>query len=192
MAKKNGLGCGGWIFAILAFGFVGSLLFPSTESEPENPVETSTVQEQEVKTIEDSFFRDLDNETPGFFVSDNAALRYFKQYCEADLLGDAGQEDAVNRIMNSYCDTELAEIVGVQAPPEAPSDFSEAEFLRIAEEEYGIVTRTYDDGSTLTPMGMANAICDGDVSVMKSNLGANWGSSFQKFVVETLCPQKLP
>ena len=191
MAKKSGLGCGGWIVAILAFGFVGSLLFPNNEDVAEQSSRDSSPQPQAVKTIEDTFFDDLDKAAPGFFVSDSAALSYFKQYCEADLLGDAGQEDAVDRLMNSYCDTELANIVGVKTPPEAPAEFDEAEFLRIAEEEYGIVTRTYDDGSSLTPLGMANAICDGDVAVMKSNLGASWDSSFQKFVLETLCPQKL-
>jgi hypothetical protein len=76
-------------------------------------------------------------------------------------------------------------------PVAAEAGFDESAFLKIAGEKYGMFDETYDDGSTLTVMSMTRAICDGDLTVMKSNLGANWESSFQKFAIESFCPSKL-
>ena len=69
--------------------------------------------------------------------------------------------------------------------------FDQAEFLKTAEAKYGVVDETYEDGSTLKVMDLAQSICGGNVSEMKKNLGSDWETSFNKFVIETICPQKL-
>lgn len=70
--------------------------------------------------------------------------------------------------------------------------FNEEEFIATAKKKYGIVEETYDDGSTLTVMQLARTICEaGVLSEMKKNLGSKWNSSFNKFAIETLCPEKL-
>lgn len=76
-------------------------------------------------------------------------------------------------------------------PPATPSSFDEAEFLRVAGERYGVFDETFDDGSTLTVMNLAYTICDGDLATMRKNLGGDWDTSFNKFVLESLCPEKL-
>lgn len=70
--------------------------------------------------------------------------------------------------------------------------FDEEKFIATAKSKYGIVEETYDDGSTLTVMQLARTICEaGILSEMKKNLGSQWNSSFNKFAIETLCPEKL-
>lgn len=71
------------------------------------------------------------------------------------------------------------------------SGFDQQEFLRVAKSKYGVVDETYEDGSTLRVMDLAQRICEGNVSEMKKNLGNDWESSFNKFTIETICPQKL-
>ena len=49
-----------------------------------------------------------------------------------------------------------------------------------------------DDGSTLDPADAAKHLCtDADWGTMKSNLGADWDGSFQKFAAENYCPENL-
>jgi hypothetical protein len=69
--------------------------------------------------------------------------------------------------------------------------FDQAEFLKTAKEKYGVVDENFEDGSTLKVMDLAQSICGGSVSVMKKNLGKDWETSFNKFAIETICPQKL-
>lgn len=69
--------------------------------------------------------------------------------------------------------------------------FDQAEFLRIAEEKYGVVDESFEDGSTLRVMDLAQGICNGNISTLKRNLGSEWESSFQKYTLETICPEKL-
>jgi hypothetical protein len=76
-------------------------------------------------------------------------------------------------------------------PPPTASGFDEAQFIKISGDKYGQFDKTFDDGSTLTVMGKARAICDGNVATMKSNIGENWESSFIKFAIESVCPEKL-
>ncbi len=70
--------------------------------------------------------------------------------------------------------------------------FDEADFLAEAKSKFGIVDETFDDGSSLTVMELADSICTGDVAVMKENLGSAWNSSFQKFTIEKICPENMP
>jgi hypothetical protein len=69
--------------------------------------------------------------------------------------------------------------------------FNQAEFLRIAEEKYGVVDETYHDGSTLRVMDLAQGVYDGNISALKKNLGSRWDSSFQRSTIKTICPHKL-
>lgn len=70
-------------------------------------------------------------------------------------------------------------------------DFDQASFIKTAKAKYGVVDETYDDGSTLKVMTMARSICEGSLEEMKRNLGGDWSTSFQKFAIESLCPEKL-
>jgi hypothetical protein len=76
-------------------------------------------------------------------------------------------------------------------PPPAPSGFDEAQFIRLSGENFNVFDQTYDDGSTSTVMGTARRICDASLATIKSNLGSRWESSYQKFAIESLCPEKL-
>lgn len=76
-------------------------------------------------------------------------------------------------------------------PKTAPVEFDESEFIRLSGENFDVFDETYDDGSTLTVMAMARAICDGNLATLKFNLGDKWDSSYQKFTIMVLCPEKL-
>lgn len=76
-------------------------------------------------------------------------------------------------------------------PEPGAATFDEEAFLQVAGDKYGIYDETYDDGSTLTVMKMTRAVCDGNLAVMKKNLGSRWDSSFNKFAIESFCPEKL-
>jgi hypothetical protein len=76
-------------------------------------------------------------------------------------------------------------------PPPTASGFDEAQFIKISGDNYGQFDKTFDDGSTLTVMGKARAFCVRNVASIKSNLGSRWESSYQKFAIESLCPEKL-
>ena len=75
--------------------------------------------------------------------------------------------------------------------PGGPSSFDEDAFIKQAGEDFGQFDQTFDDGSTLTVMGKARAICDGSLAVMKGNLGDQWETSFNKFVIDNFCPNKV-
>lgn len=98
--------------------------------------------------------------------------------------------DGSKRIILRLCEKRGAK--GRQAdPPATPSAFDQAEFLRIAESQYGVIDESFEDGSTLTVMQLAYTICEGDISVLRANLASRWDSSFQKFAIESVCPEKL-
>lgn len=183
--KKRKLGCGGLLLGFVLLGFLISVFTPDREDEA-----TDSVGQTSPQSLSDKYLSEIDSVAPGYFVSDSAALSYLKQYCEADQLGDAGTTDAIDKIAKRYCSTELANELGVRVRnPEAVVDIEK--FLEIAEREYGVVTETFEDGSTLTPQGLALSICDGNLATLKSNLGDRWETSFQKFAIETFCPSKL-
>lgn len=75
--------------------------------------------------------------------------------------------------------------------PSSPIGFDEASFIEISKSKYGVVDETFEDGSALTVMELAWSVCNGNISTLKENLGANWVTSFQKFAIESLCPEKL-
>ena len=76
-------------------------------------------------------------------------------------------------------------------PPATPSGFDEVSFIETAKSKYGVVDETFEDGSTLTVMNVARRVCEGNIATMKDNLGGQWKTSFQKFAIESLCPEKL-
>jgi hypothetical protein len=98
-------------------------------------------------------------------------------------IGDEGAQEAV----------ECLDLPGYKLadPPVSPSAFDRGEFIKLAGEKYGVFDETFDDGSTLTVMDLAYSICQGNPTTMKRNLGSKWDSSFQKYVLESLCPEKL-
>jgi hypothetical protein len=183
--KKRTLGCGGILLGLILLGIIINVVSPDSNDEVPESVSPTTTQ-----SLSDKYLNEIDSVAPGYFVNNSAALSYLKQYCEADQLGDAGTTDAIDQIAKQYCSSELARELGVETSrPNVEVDISK--FLEIAEKEYGVVTETFDDGSTLTPQGLALSICKGNLSTMKSNLGSSWDTSFQKFAIETFCPEKL-
>ena len=128
-----------------------------------------------------------DNKLDGLILAADGFAREFSTWGEAldtDFsIADAGAMESKDCL--TLPGAALAEPVAAEA------GFDEASYLKIAGDKYGMFDKTYDDGSTLTVMSATRAICDGDLSVMKSNLGANWESSFQKFAIESFCPSKL-
>ena len=128
-----------------------------------------------------------DRELDGLIIAADGFAREFSSWGNAidtDFsIADAGAKESEDYLY--LPGAALAEPVAAEA------GFDEAAFLTTAGEEYGVYDETYDDGSTLTVMGMTRAICDGEVSVMKSNLGGKWEKSFNKFAIESFCPSKL-
>ena len=57
---------------------------------------------------------------------------------------------------------------------------------------FGKMRKTYEDGSSNTPVGVAKHLCEkADVTELERNLGDGFETSFQWFALETFCPQKL-
>ena len=127
------------------------------------------------------------------FVSDQAALAYLKNYCQAAQMGQQASPDAVDEIVVTYCDTPLAVELGVEvlAPPVTVPDFDEELFRKEALERFG-VGAVEADGSSLDAMSTGQSICNANLDVMIGNLGANFAGSFQEFAIKNLCPEKLP
>lgn len=188
MANKKKIGCGGVILVLILFGLILNALDPRND---ETPQETQSSEPTNSSiSLRDKYLQQINEVAPNYFVSDGAALSYLKGYCEADQLGDAGTTDPIDRVAKQYCSSDLAKELGVEtSKPSVEVDINQ--FLEIAEKEYGIVTETFDDGSTLTPQGLALSICKGNLATMKKNLGSTWDNSFQKFAIETFCPDKL-
>ena len=80
---------------------------------------------------------------------------------------------------------------GLVSQTTGADSFDEAMFLKEAEERFGVVDETFDDGSVLTVMSLARSICEGDIALQKRNLGKDWDESFNLFAITSLCPEKL-
>ena len=176
--------------------FLGTFLLaacaPVTQEVTEAPPEP-TVENWEL--LQDSYLAEIEESAPSNFANESAALSYLKQYCEIDMFGDAGEADVVDRIASKYCNTDLAEELGVEEPQVALVEVDEDEFTRIAGEKYGVFAETFDDGSSNTPVSLAKYICEnGDISEMEAyaeEYGFVLQEQFNWFAMETFCPQKL-
>jgi len=126
------------------------------------------------------------------FVSDNAALTYLKNYCEAAQMGKPATKDEVDIIVSTYCATDLAIEVGVvqTTKPPAVKNFDEAAYRKTALDKFG-VGATEADGSSSDAVSFGRSLCDANVALMKSNLGKDFKGSFQEFALSTFCPEKL-
>ncbi len=188
MGNKRKIGCGGVILALIFMGLILNAIDPGNDKTPQES--QSAEPTNSPISLRDKYLEQIEDVAPNYFVSETAALSYLKGYCEANQLGDAGTTDAIDKIAKQYCSSDLARELGVETSrPTVEVDIDK--FLEIAEKEYGVVNETFDDGSTLTPQGLALSICKGNLATMKSNLGSSWDTSFQKFAIETFCPEKL-
>ena len=162
------------------------------EPEPEVAQEEVVAAPEEWELLQDMYLDEIEESAPSNFANESAALSYLKQYCEIDQFGDAGEADVVDRIASKYCNTALAEELGVEEPSVALREVDEAEFTRIAGERFDVYAETFEDGSSNTPVSVAKFICENaDVSELERNLGDDFPTSFQWFAMETFCPQKL-
>jgi hypothetical protein len=123
----------------------------------------------------------------GLIISVDGFAKEFSDWGDAPGIGlsitdDGAQESKECLSLSGY---KLAD------PPATPSGFDEASFIETAESKYGVVDETFEDGSTFTVMQAARIVCEGNLATMKGNLGGQWKTSFQKFAIESLCPEKL-
>ena len=147
----------------------------------------------EPASLQDQYLAEIREVKADAFVSDQAALLYLRNYCEMKLDGTLATPDAVDKVVDTYCDTPLANEVGVETPramPE-PVGIDEETFRQEALERFqiGVVEA---DGSKMDAVSTARLICDGDVAAMLDRLGADFEGSFQQFAMTAYCPEKLP
>lgn len=182
---------------VLVLSFVvGTSLLSACAPEAQEvsqPSPEPTVENWE--RLQDRYLAEIEESAPSNFANESAALSYLKQYCEIDMFGDAGEADVVDRIASKYCNTDLADELGVEEPKVALVEVDEEEFTRIAGEKYGVYAETYEDGSSNTPVSIAKYICEnGDLSEMEAyakEYGFVLEEQFNWFAMETFCPQKL-
>ena len=193
MHKNVWINAGAKIFSVAAVAMVAAGCVAYSEDSASVAESTpQAVAQEDWERLKDQYLAELDESAPDYFVADSAALTYLKQYCEIDQYGDAGETDVIDRTVAKYCNTALAEHLGVEKPKVALAQVDEAEFTRIAGEEFGVFEETYDDGSSNTPVSLARYLCEkADVTELERNLGDQFETSFQWFAMETFCPQKL-
>jgi hypothetical protein len=123
----------------------------------------------------------------GLIISVDGFAKEFSDWGDAPNIGLSIADEGANE------SKECLSLPGYKLadPPATPSGFDEASFLEIAKSKYGVVDETFEDGSTLTVMELARTVCNGNLATLKANLGGQWETSFQKFVFESLCPEKL-
>jgi len=175
---------------------VGTFLLSACAPETQEVMQSSpepTVESWEL--LQESYLAEIEESAPSNFANESAALSYLKLYCEIDMFGDAGEADVVDRIASKYCNTDLADELGVEEPKVALVEVDEEEFTRIAGEKYGVYAETYEDGSSNTPVSLAKYICEnGDILEMEAyakEYGFVLQEQFNWFAMETFCPQKL-
>jgi hypothetical protein len=157
---------------------------PSETANDSKPTPTLSLEQQ--------YIQDLDNVELDYFLSDSAALSYLKQFCETKQTVGIGELDAIDQVVNSYCETELAADLGVKPQPEPTTKFDEAEFIAKAMELDPTLFETLSDGSRIDPVIFGKSLCNrSDTDQMIENLGSDWDRSFQKLALETFCPTKL-
>lgn len=153
----------------------------------------SSSPEPEPASLEEEYLADVYAVEADAFVSDKAALLYLKNYCEAKLSSTVATPDAVDQVVAQYCDTPLADEVGVKTPrpmPE-PEGIDEETFRQEALDRFEIGVEEAD-GSKMDAVATARMICDGDTAAMLERLGSDFAGSFQEFAMTAYCPEKLP
>ena len=142
-----------------------------------------------------AYLNEVNQADPTHFANDQAALSYLKQFCEIRLTGGISKMDDIETIADKYCDTDLAKQLGVRTLPKPQVGFDAEAFTARAKEIDPELFRVLEDGSFIEPVALANTICSqtqSELQSMVSNLGNDWNSSFNKFAMETLCPDSIP
>jgi uncharacterized lipoprotein NlpE involved in copper resistance len=143
----------------------------------------------------DQYLEDLYQVDPTHFKTADAALSYLKQFCEIRLSGGISNMDSIELVADKYCDTDLAKELGVRVAPAQPVGFDEKAFVAKAKKIDPELFRVLEDGSFIEPVALANNICSqtaSELQTMRSNAAGYWESSFNKFAMETICPEKIP
>ena len=149
----------------------------------------------EAISLQETYLSEVKKVAPTQFANDQAALSYLKQFCEIRLTAGLSRLDLTETIANNYCDTDLAKKLGVKVAPSPAVNFDEKDFTSKAKEIDPEIFQVLEDGSYIEPVALANQICSqsaSELQTMKTNLDGFWETSFQKFAVETVCPEKLP
>ena len=155
----------------------------------------SQVETSQPLSLEQQYLSEVNESDPSHFANDQAALSYLKQFCEIRLSGGISKMDTIETIANKYCDTDLAEELGVKTAPTPDASFDEKAFTAKAKKIDPELFKVLDDGSFIEPLALANQICSQsafELQTMKSNLAGYWNGSFQKFAVQSVCPSKMP
>ena len=156
-------------------------------------VDTSALSQ--AASLRETYLSEVNKADPSKFASDQAALSYLKQFCEIRLTGGLSRMDLIETIASNYCATDLAKELGVKTAPSPKPGFDEKAFTKEAKRIDPELFEVLEDGSFIEPVALANQICSqsaSELETMKANLAGFWTSSFNKFAVETVCPQKLP
>ncbi|MBI4882900.1 MAG: hypothetical protein HY826_02460 [Actinobacteria bacterium] len=125
------------------------------------------------------------------FVNDDAALGYLKNYCQSLAVGTPATPDEIDRVVASYCTTDLAIELGVTTLPPVGDGIDEDAFRAEAIERFQIGVPE-SDGSAIDAVAFARTLCAGDVTDMIATLGDDFAGSFQELALSTFCPDKLP
>lgn len=169
---------------LLVLAITGCSALPSETPSESNSTPTLSLEQQ--------YKQDLDKVEVDYFVSDSASLSYLKQFCESKLTIGIGELDAIDEVVNSYCETQLARDLGVVPPPEPTAVFDEEKFIAKAMKLDPTLFETLEDGSRIDPVIFGKSLCNrSDTDQMIENLGSDWDKSFQKLALETFCPNKI-
>jgi len=170
---------GKWKNTILAFGLVAILSACGGGSSDAEA------------TIQDKYLAEIKAKDSSAFVSDDAALLYLKNYCQAAETAKMVASDPIDAIVTSYCNTQLATDLGVTPAPTPDASIDLEAFAKRALDEYG-VGQVEADGSQMDAVAVGQSLCSGDIDMMVTNLGSDFEGSFQYFALSTFCPEKIP
>jgi hypothetical protein len=168
-------------FKIAGLTLLASLALSSCGGGNEQPLE---------QTTQEKYLSEIKEVKQDAFVSDNAALMYLLNYCQAEQTGTAPSGDAIDEIVSSYCETDLAQELGVTEAPEPDPTIDLESYKKRALEEFG-VGQVEADGSKIDAVAFGQSLCSADLEVMISNLGNDFESSFQYLALSTFCPEKI-
>ena len=108
MRRVAGLG----VFVAVAGIVMAACGTGSSDGETGNAAESQVDADLQAQYLAEVTVADADA-----FASEEAALLYLRNYCQTEVTTDHGAQDAIDDIVASYCDTELAAQLGVEAPP---------------------------------------------------------------------------
>ena len=166
---------------IVALTLLASFALSSCGGGSEQPLE---------QTTQEKYLSEINEVKQDAFVSDNAALMYLRNYCQAEQTGIAPSGDAIDQIVSNYCDTDLAKELGVTEAPEPEPTIDLESYKQRALDEFG-VGQVEADGSKIDAVAFGQSLCSADLELMISNLGDDFESSFQYFALSTFCPEKI-